>query len=49
MKGDIFEDWVMKVNNWFKSQNKKVIMILDNVASHGVSCGQFGQSHDFST
>ena len=49
MKGDIFEAWILQLNNQFKGQNRKVIMILDNASSHVVSSAKVGKSHGFST
>jgi hypothetical protein len=49
MKGDIFEAWILQLNNHFKDQNRKVIMILDNASSHVVSSAKVGKSCGFST
>ena len=49
MREDIFEAWILQLNNQLKGQNRKVIMILDNASSHVVSSAKVGKSHDFST
>jgi hypothetical protein len=49
MKGDIFEDWILKLNSQFKGRNRKVIMILDNASSHVVSSAKVGKSWGFPT
>ena len=49
MKRDIFEAWILQLNNQFKGQNRKVIMILDNASSHVVSFAKVGKSRGFST
>ena len=49
MKGDKFEAWILQLNNQFKGQNQKVIMILDNASSHVVSSAKVGKSRGFST
>ena len=49
MKGDIFEAWILQLNNHFKGHYRKVIMILDNASSHAVNSAKFGKSHGFST
>ena len=49
MKGDIFEAWILQLNNQFKGQNQKVIIILDNAFSHVVSYAKVGKSRGFST
>ena len=49
MKGDIFEAWILQLNNQFKGQNRKVIIFLDNASSHVVSSTKVGKSHGFST
>jgi hypothetical protein len=49
MKGDIFEAWILQLNNQYKGQNQKVIMILDNASSHVVSSIKVGKSHGSST
>ena len=49
MREDIFEAWILQLNNQLKGQNRKVIMILDNASSHVVSCAKVGKSHEFST
>ena len=49
MKGDIFEAWILQLNNKFKGQNRNVIMILDNTSSHVVSSAKVGKSCGFST
>jgi hypothetical protein len=36
MKGGVFEAWILQLNNHFKGQNRKVIIILDNVS---FTCG----------
>ena len=30
----IFEEWMIKLNNDFKKENRKVLMLLDNCSSH---------------
>jgi hypothetical protein len=37
IKGDIFEGWILQLNNQFKGQNRKVIMIFNNASSNVVS------------
>ena len=49
MKGDIFEAWILQLNNQFKIQNQKMIMILDNASSHVVSFAKVGKFRGFST
>ena len=49
MKGDVFEAWILKLNNQFKGQNQKVMMILDNASSHVVSSANVGKSCGFPT
>jgi hypothetical protein len=49
MKGDIFEAWIWQLNNQFKCENQKMIMILDNASSHVVSYTKVGKSYGFST
>ena len=49
MKEDIFEAWILQLNNQFKGQNRKVIVILDNASSHVVSSAKVDKSRGFST
>ena len=49
MKGDIFEAWILQLNNQFKGQYQKVIMTLDNASLYVVSFAKVGKSCDFST
>ena len=34
MTSKIFKEWLIKINNKFKFENRKVAMILDNCPSH---------------
>ena len=49
MKGNIFEAWILQLNNQFKGQNRKVTMILDNASSHVVNSAKVGKSYGFPT
>ena len=49
MKRVIFEAWNLQLNNQFKSQNQKMITILDSASSHVVSSAKVGKSHGFPT
>jgi hypothetical protein len=49
MKGDIFEARILQLNNQFKGQNRKVILILDNAPSHVVSSAKVCKFRGFPT
>ena len=49
MKGDTFGAWILQLNNQFKCQNRKVIMILDMASSHVVRFAKVSKSRVFST
>ena len=34
MRSDIFEEWLKYINNKFRIQNQKILLLMDNTSSH---------------
>jgi len=34
MRSDIFEEWLKYINNEFRIQNQKILLLMDNTSSH---------------
>ena len=44
---NVFEGWMMSLNVHFKSQKRKVILIMDNYVSHSLEHVGRGESFGF--
>ena len=49
MTSNVFESWMMSLNVHFKSQKHKVLLIMDNFATHPLKHVGRGESFVFST
>ena len=49
MKGDMFEAWILQLNNQFKGQNRKVIVIMDDASLRVFSSIKVDKSRGLST
>ena len=49
MTSNVFESWMMSLNVHFKSQKWKVLLIMDNYATHSLKHVGRGESFGFST
>ena len=49
MKGDMFEAWILQLNNQFKGQNWKVIVIMDDASLRVFSSIKVDKSRGLST
>ena len=49
MKGDMFEAWILQLNNQFKGQNRKVIVIMDDTSLRVFSSIKVDKSRGLST
>ena len=49
MTSDVFQSWMMRLNVHFKSQEWKVLLIMDNHATHSLKHVGGGESFGFST
>jgi hypothetical protein len=47
MTSNVFENWMMSLNVHFKSQKRKLILILDNFATHPLKHVGRGESFSF--
>ncbi len=34
MTREIFSDYILKLNNYFREQNKKILLVMDNFSGH---------------
>ena len=34
MRSDIFEEWLKYINNRFRIENRKILLLIDNASSH---------------
>jgi hypothetical protein len=46
---NVFKNWMMTLNEKFRSPNLKVLLIMDNFATHSFKDVGRGESFDFST
>ena len=49
MKGDMFDAWILQLNNQFKGQNRKVIVIMDDASLRVFSSIKVDKSRGLST
>jgi hypothetical protein len=49
MTSDVFESWMMSLNQHFKAQNWKVLFIMDNSSTHAFKHVGKNESFGFST
>jgi len=47
MKGDVFADWMTCLNNEFKKEDRKVLMIMDNSSTHSLENVTITKVHGF--